>query len=456
MNNAVRSCELLVFALLVPFAGLWLFPEDPLGLNSGFPWAAAGPIVFAARYGAAWGLGCALLAGAAMFYLSPADPDSVLILPVLVVGTIVLCIIVGDIVGGTRLRLRQSDAEIHFLRRRLEEFSRDYHVLKVSHGQLEEFLAGQRMSLRQALQELESVLSHRDGELETPGDELMALFAQFCSVQVAGLYSARDGENVDPIVVAMLGTMGELPRDDPLLALAADRHELASLKPEGGVSNRHEDELLAVVPIVDAVGHLYGVLAVREMHFMAFQQPNLDLMALLGGYIGDMLARAQGPGLTDRERFMDALDNALKFARGNNVRSSLLFVELIESEVAADIARHLAKSIRGLDSAWLPDSVDGEHTVVILLPLMPASQCEAFLLRASMSVEEAFGQALPSVILSLRTMTVGRTDTRDSCLAFLRSGEAAANDDRNSDREPDRNPHRDSDRNDGSGVDHVA
>jgi len=74
----------------------------------------------------------------------------------------------------------------------------------------------------------------------------------------------------------MLGTMGELPESDQLLALAADRHELASLKPEGGVSNRHEDERLAVVPIVDAVGHLYGVLAVREMHFMAFQQPNLD------------------------------------------------------------------------------------------------------------------------------------------------------------------------------------
>jgi len=93
MNNAVRSCELLLFALVAPFAGPWLFPEAPLGLDSDFPWAVAGPIVLAARYGAAWGLGCALLAGRRDFYLSPADPDSVLIVPVLVVGTIVLCII---------------------------------------------------------------------------------------------------------------------------------------------------------------------------------------------------------------------------------------------------------------------------------------------------------------------------------------------------------------------------
>jgi len=87
---------------------------------------------------------------------------------------------------------------------------------------------------------------------------------------------------------------------------------------------------------------------------------------------------------------------------------------------------------------------------------MPVSQCEALLLRASMSVEEAFEQALSSVILSLRSMTVGRTDTRDSCLAFLRKCGAAANDDRNLDREPNRNLHRDSDRNDGSVIDHVA
>jgi len=57
---------------------------------------------------------------------------------------------------------------------------------------------------------------------------------------------------------------------------------------------RHEGGLLAVVPIVDSRDRLHAVLVIRDMHFMAFQQRNLDTLALLADYIGGRTRCASG------------------------------------------------------------------------------------------------------------------------------------------------------------------
>ncbi|MBX2883479.1 MAG: hypothetical protein KTR32_26225, partial [Granulosicoccus sp.] len=54
-RERLRVIEMVIFALIVPVAGALLFAHDPLGLNSGFPWLAALPVIFAARYGSGWG-----------------------------------------------------------------------------------------------------------------------------------------------------------------------------------------------------------------------------------------------------------------------------------------------------------------------------------------------------------------------------------------------------------------
>ena len=69
-------------------------------------------------------------------------------------------------------------------------------------------------------------------------------------------------------------------------------------------TEEHESGLLAVVPIADARGKLHGVLAIREMHFMAFQQANHNVLSLLGGYVGDLLARSGGLGNSRAGRFL--------------------------------------------------------------------------------------------------------------------------------------------------------
>ena len=138
-------------------------------MNAGFPWFILPPVIFAARYGAVWGFLCALAASAVLAYPFAAYTGNLSQLIALGVGTTILSIIVGDYASAGKKQSAQEYAENQYLRHRLKEFSKDYHILKVSHGQLEEFMAGQRLSVRQALQQLKPLLTTNSN------DEMQAL-----------------------------------------------------------------------------------------------------------------------------------------------------------------------------------------------------------------------------------------------------------------------------------------
>lgn len=152
-----------------------LFADDPTGLKSGFPWVVAGALLFAARYGSLWGVACATLTGLFINLPLVTYGDAGAQHVTLALGLLVMSLVVGDAASSWRQRSRRSEAENQYLRHRLKEFSADYHVLKVSHGQLEEHMAGQRLSLREALQRLKPELTSSNDGIQA-GSELMAVF----------------------------------------------------------------------------------------------------------------------------------------------------------------------------------------------------------------------------------------------------------------------------------------
>ena len=421
-----RTIELLFFAAALPFAGLLIFADDPTGLHAGFPWVAAGALVFAARYGSLWGVLCALLMGLVINLPMFAYAETGAQHAALALGTVVMCLVVGDAASSWRTRSQQSEAENQYLRHRLKEFSTDYHVLKVSHGQLEEHMAGQRLSLREALQRLKPVLSASGDGLQA-GNELMAVFSQFCSIQVAGLYGMSSDSRVDTQPVATHGDMFELPLFDPILRTAIKERELVSIKLESLDEKHHENSLLAVVPLVDTNGRLHGVLAIKDMHFMAFQQQNLNILALLGNYMGDMLTRSKGAAESRAAWFMTELDTALRFAHSHSTESVLLSLRFNQEDQADEVARFVSTAIRSLDASWLLTADDDATVLCLLLPLMSESHGQAFLQRVNKAVAGKFGNPLKTYVEGMQLKSLRGNDSRALCLAFLsqHTGEAA-------------------------------
>lgn len=417
-SYTIKIIELIVFALFVPVAGRIAFPADPIGIHSGFAWLAVLPVIFSARYGVGWGLSCALLACATLLVPAPQYTEIKSILLVLAVGTVVLCLVVGDITTNWRRTSRQAEAENNYLRHRLKEFSNDYHVLKVSHGQLEEYMAGQRLSLRYALQKLKPLLDKGPDGLAA-GNELMAVFAQFCSIQIAGLYTMKTDTAIDPEPIATHGDMIDLPIFDQLLNLAIKEKQLTSVKLDSMKSDQHSEGLLAAVPIVDSEDNLHAVLAVNDMHFMAFQQDNLNILSLLGRYVGDMLSRADGFGSSQADRFVSELDTALRYARLNRIESALVCVEVNALPETQSITEKIASNIRSLDSSWVPEGTSSHATVVILLPLINATNSAAYVNRMIGTIESEFGLGKEYWLKRVNTRQIESAHSRADCFKFI-------------------------------------
>lgn len=417
-SEKLRVVELIAFACLLPAGGLIAFPDNPAGLASGFPWVIVGSIVFAARYGSGWGVSCAVVTG--LFLQLPVEAYQQLAAQhgALALGTIVISMLVGDASSSWRKRSRNAEAENEYLRHRLKEFSTDYHVLKVSHGLLEEYMAGQRLSLREALQQLKPVLSSNKNGIEA-GHELMAIFSHFCSIQVAGLYAVNEQGKIESSPVAIHGDMINLPVFDPLLRTAIESKELVSIRLESLAESHHEDSLLAVVPLVDTEGHLHGVLAIKDMHFMAFQQENLNLLALLGFYVGNQLTRSRGAALSRADWFLAELDTVMKFAHSHSTESSILSLKFKESSLAPEAAGFISESIRSLDASWIIRSQEGTPVLCLLLPLMTETQCIAFIKRMNRVIDEKYGVSLDSMLADSMVRQITAADTRATCLTFI-------------------------------------
>ena len=414
-----KVVELIVFALIVPVVGYFLFRNDPVGMNSGFPWLILPPAIFAARYGTVWGFICALASVACLAYPWEAYANQTTALVALGVGTIILCIVVGDFASAGKKQSAQESAENKYLRHRIKEFSKDYHVLKVSHGQLEEFMAGNRLSVRQALQQLKPMLTSNTSDEIKAGAELMAVFAQFGAVQVAGLYGIKEKDRLDPKPIAVHGSMSELNLFDPLLKLAIETKQLVSIKLQAQENDTVESELLAVVPIVDSHGHLHGVLAIKDMHFMAFQQENLNVLSLLGSYVGDMLTRSKSEGESRSGWFMAELSNAIRFARSNQVPSCMLALRLTSNVNTQTVIDFLSSNMRSLDSAWQPELSEDQSTIVFLLPLMTEIQGKAFLQRVSKKLYDESKIDLASMTEIVSTKLIKKRDTEETCVKFI-------------------------------------
>ena len=417
-SMTTRLIELSAFALLIPLAGIVLFASDPTGLSSGFPWVIAPPLIFAARYGSFWGIGCAIVTAVFINLPLPAYTAIASENLILGVGLCVICLFVGEATSSLKKQGAKAEAENAYLRHRLELFSTDYHVLKVSHGQLEEYMAGQRLSLREALQRLRPSLITGPNGIRA-GQDLMAVFAQFCAVQIAGLYDVDTEGQVQSKAIATHGEMFDLPMFDPLLRLAVEKRQLVSIKRDMRADKHQAHSLLAVVPLVDVNCQVYAVLAIKDMHFMAFQQENLNLLALLGSYLGNLLTRSRGLDQSPQVQFVSELETTVRFAKQGDAQSVLLSMQFAPTQQAIDVAEFICTGIRSLDSSVVLESSAAHHTVGMILPLMSEQAALGFRARIEQGVAEGFDLPLDHFMQDMQIKVVSSKDDLDACLSFF-------------------------------------
>lgn len=417
------------FGLTVAALGLgyWAEPTDPLQAFSGFPWPLFAPLLLSLRYGFFHGLLSAMLLLAVLLALHFGHYGDYQTLPSsYLVGVLAVGMVSGEFRALWARRLDGLQRANDYRQMRLNEFTRAHHILRISHDRLEQRVAGNDHSLRSVLlamrKRMASLGAGKD-TLDGMAEAILDLLSYYGPLRQAALYRVVDGQ-VCGTALATLGEMAEVSDQDPLLRMTLQQAELISIRPElleqgAAVAGT---ELLAGIPLLDAHGRIHAVVLVQHMPFFAFNDRSLNLLAILGGHIADLLANNAQAMLhsdVDAQRFAQLCLRSLQDARRYDIPAYLLAMELKDPVWSDEVSRLLHSQQRGLDVLWEVTNQHGYRTVLVLLPVTGEDGLRGYLERTRLNLQETLGVSFEAAGVQVHRHTLNASDNVKRLRQFL-------------------------------------
>ncbi|MDX1678969.1 PelD GGDEF domain-containing protein [Arsukibacterium sp.] len=345
-----------------------------------FFWPMLGPVVIALRYGFGRGMMSFvfLLIGFSVWQASH-DQPFLLSMPV-AVGTAVVTMLVGEFRDHWHDINERFELNHRFMEQKLKSFTQNYHLLKVSHDQLEQRVAGKQMSLRTGIQLLHTdALEQPDGRPVKLAERSLQVVSEIITLYQAGFYLVHDGK-IDAQPLATIGNAHKLVADDAMLK---DMLQSKALLSPADLIEHSDLYYQLTIPLSDINGKLQAVILAEKVRFVQLTDANVALVALLSGYIANFIANEVFvPVLKPEQRqlFRQYIRSQQHYYQRYAIDSSLvLFTDLTATQ-------HLAFSQitdfrRGADIYWQCQTRDGQQALCVLLPMTTPSEAKQFIER---------------------------------------------------------------------------
>ena len=380
--------ELAALAVIIPEALILL---DPRLAGVVVPLLTLVPVLFGLRYGFSAGAIAALLLAVVFFQLYYYAPHALEQYPKVNAAVNLLA---GCIAGQCHDHWKDSlagarqQAAIDQLR--LSQFTNTFHVLKASHARLERQLSGNRTSLRCALQRLTPHLAANTHSSCRPSegfaDALLELLAETCHLHAGAVYEINDKGLLVPGALASFGSVPPLSPFNPLLRQALDSASVVGIS----ANDAHIDHIIAVVPLVDSLGRIHGVVTVNQMAFIAIDQHTFDLAAILARRVGDMLAGRAGlfASMADGQALMLRFRQSAELALAQQAELALVSIRIASPVHANEAIARFLQLHRGIDQPWMGHDRRGYPVFVMFLPVPDESAARNVAQRLRMQLQE--------------------------------------------------------------------
>ncbi|MDD2885223.1 MAG: PelD GGDEF domain-containing protein [Dechloromonas sp.] len=384
--------EMLLLPVLLFWVGLMVTPDDPLWLNSDFPWIWFAPLLLALRYGPLVGLGAV-----AVVFLLWLSIGSINDFPKLsFLGGLVLVMVVGEFSSLWLARTRRAETVQAYLGQRLESLTRQFYLLHLSHDRLEQDLISHPMSMRDALANLRQTAGS-EADLASNSQALLRLLAQYCQIESAGVFLLK-GETLDPQAVATMGQFSSLAADDPLLTESLASGRLCHIGGADKASLERTHYLIAA-PLVNLAKETYGIVLVEKMPFFALQDEILQTINLFLGYFTDgMTLGSWSRQLRESyplcpEPFAFELLRLLHVRRGTGVSSVIVALEIRRTAGSGGLIQQILRMKRALDEVWLAIGEEAD-VLATLMPLSNTASAEGYIARLETWAKQKGGKTL--------------------------------------------------------------
>lgn len=352
--------------------------QDPFRLGGGFPWPVLGPLLAGLRYGFVYGFVSALLILVVLGVAINLQWQAASGFPLpWAIGVVVVAMVAGEFRDMWGRRLHRLEGAFQYRAERLEEFTRNYQLLRLSHDRLEQTVANSGLSLREGIMHLQSTLGAIDGLTETSLQKLIEFVAEYGALTQACIVGITADRIDTARILARVGEDFTIDDNDPVLKTALESGELAAVNliTENAANL---NPLLAAVPVTDSTGEVHAMLLVRSMPFFAFQENNLKLIAVLVAHGVDHLRF--GAATSSVARFTASFERVRRDHEEFRLDAMLLRLSGARADVMAAYEK-LRSSIRAIDMICLTQ--DKEQPVIwIMLPLTNAAEAQAWMQRA--------------------------------------------------------------------------
>lgn len=424
---------LLITAAFLVFS-LWHRPEDPFYLTDNFPWPALAPLLVGLRYGFFMALISALLLIATLGFHLRMGADGGGEFPyVWTIGVLGISLLAGEFRDYWDRQRQKLEASNEYRGSRLEEFTRNYYLLKVSHDRLEQQLAGSSSSLREALRRLYSQMgtTGRSGLNPDTASLMLQLLVRYGQLQIAGIYAVNNGQpGKEPLTT--VGRFRKVNLRDPLLQHALEERTLVSVQTEFRKRvDELDTDLLAAIPMIDSEDRFIGICIVEAMPFFSFEARSLRLLAILAGHMADLVhqqAEARTEGSPEWHSFLQHLDRVGRDAETFDLPAAVMRLPVKEDQTGRLITDYIQKIRRGLDvTAEYHDR--GQKYLLVLMPLTDELGLAGYLQRLDDGLREQTGVQASDLAVPETLQIENRTQAREWLHNVLPGTQGEARDD---------------------------
>lgn len=396
--NKFAWLETLVVAALSLL--VWYMVEEPSSLQASqsvFLWPVLGPLLIALRYGFAKGFVCALVTVLGFLFMSEVLFDSLQFSLSSAVGLCLCAMCAGEFHDLWYKNTEKYKLNHDYMARKLNSFTQNYHLLKVSHDQLEQKIASDTVNLRSSMQALQMIAAkHPNYELANLADPFLDIFRDTGGVELAGIYKVENNCIV-PKPLSKLGNQHAYDANDPMLLDMLKTKKLASIA-KAVTPEEHQSRYQLCIPLTDTNGQLQAVILAEKVKFFMLTKINIALMSVLANYAADLISPesstpslAPSQGSLFRQYLARALENMEQFGTDSSI-----IICIDHSGKYEKSLKHAVDYRRGADVYWncQHKTYGGEAmpALAVLLPLTELVDAQAYVLRLEKILESQLGQ----------------------------------------------------------------
>ncbi len=386
-KTSVAIIETVTLTLLGILLDYWLKPEPPNFSVSNFSCLILGPLLSGLRFGLFYSLSSlAILALIALIghryqiaWVHDLSLDFGLFL-------LSIAIVAGEFRNYWYRRIKRLNAAALYLNERFSEVSHAFNMLKYSHDRLEQILAS-KVSLRDSISNIRRqilISSNDNDDFYGLGSLILKSLADLGSLQGVSLHKLDQVTKVVSVKpVAFIGNLLPLDITNPVLLKSIATRKTVALKLD--LISQNEGGILLAIPLVDIYDNIFGVIAVNKMPFRAYREDNIQLLSVVGGYIGDLLSTKVQPDKSIKNEalqsfYMQAM-RCMQDATTYNLSASLLGFEFGNQHYADKLVRVITRQQRGLDQLILLKNRDGNQVALLILPLTDRRKCRRLFIK---------------------------------------------------------------------------